>query len=213
MARRYIQSPQGQAAREVIAWELFDTKTYINGGGTLMFFLTPNQTSPLTSNMHASGQLPTPHRLDVYGMAVEIFPGFAQSYAYGIKKLWVSEKKKIRELCWLEFYVGDKPYLIQPLIEIPEGVGCTGLTSGADESTGAVDELCMVNGIQDVKHKYDLWVPIKGEKDPIEIPEQQGFKVLLQWDANAPNLSDTGQSDLTVYIRVILIGYLWREVQ
>lgn len=212
--RRFVQEPIGQAVREVVAWELFDTKPFLNDGTTnaLTFFLNPSALGPLYTNMHVSGQLSNPDKMDVYGVAIEIFPDFDQNRALGIGELWASEKKKIREGCWIEFWVGTKTYLILPLLRIPEGMGATGITAGADTDTGSLHEMLLTHGLQDVKHYYPVGVPIKGILDPVEIPSQQGFRVVLQWP-NPPNLSATGQSGLDVLIRVFLIGNLWRSVQ
>lgn len=210
--RRVVAAPQGRPVREVVRWELFDTKQYPAAGiGTLQFFLNPAVT-PLDSNMNGSGVLTNPQSFDAYGIAVEIFPQYEEAVADGISELWAIEKKKIREGAWLQLTVGIKPYLILPLKRIPEGMGFTGLSAGADDTTGAVDEMVLTHGMQDVKHVYPLAVRIRGENVPIEIPAQQAFKVEIFWPTFIPT-TETGHTTNVVRVRVYLVGHLWREVQ
>jgi len=216
MTERFVQALPGAPVREVVSWELFDTHAFANNGTTtvLVFFLNPNQASPLTSNMHSSGQLSTPQQMDVYGLAVEIFPDWDDDFDHGIRQNWAAEKKKIRETAWLQFQVGEKSYLTLPLLSIPEGMGGAGPTAGADDTTGAVNEIVLTFGTQDVKHYYPVSVPIQGVADPVEIVTQQGFKVTITWDTGTvPNLSETGRSGITAQVRVYLVGQLWRGVQ
>lgn len=214
MTVRVVAKPQGRAVKEVVKWELYDTKVFLDTGatGVLQFYLNPNPGGLIFTNMHLSGQLPKPRSMDVYGIAVEMFPGFDQDRATGIYQIWAAEKKKIRETAWIQLTVGVKPYLIEPLMRIPEGMGATGITAGADDSTGAVNEMLLTHGLQEVHHYYPLGVPIAGGLDPIEIPEQQSFSVTITWP-NPPVLNTTGRSSLNVYVRCYLIGNLHREVQ
>ena len=208
-----MQAPRGAAVREVVNWELHDMKEYAADGSTttLTFFLNPTQTNPLWSNMHASGQLTDPQSMDIYGIAVEIFPSDDQGAAAGIYDIWAAEKKKIRETALFEFVIGSKPYLVEPLIRIPEGMGFTGAASGAD--AGGPNLLILTHGQQNVKHFYPVGVPIKGVLDPLTIPSNQAFYVRITWPEGSVDINDTGRSSLTVSIRVLLIGHLKREVQ
>lgn len=210
--RRYVAKRPGRVVREVVKWELFDTKAYAAAGvATLRFFLNPTA-GPINSNMSTSGMLPNPQKFDAYGIAVEIFPDYDQVRATGIEEDWAAEKKKIREGAWLQLNVGVKPYLIQPLVRIPEGLGGAGLTAGADETTGAVNEMLLTHGMQDIKHFYPLFVRLKGEDVPIEIPSQQSFYVDIFWPTIIA-INATGRTGLHVLVRVYLIGHMFREVQ
>jgi len=211
--RRFVQAPRGEAVREVVNWELYDTKEYNADGTTttLTFYQNPTQTNRLWSNMHASGQLTDPQEIDIYGTAVEILPSDDQNAYTAIYDAWAAEKKKLRELALYELYIGSKPYLVEPLIRIPEGMGYTGVTSGAD--AGGPNLLFLTHGRQNVKHFYPLGVPIKGVLDPLTIPSNQSFYVQITWPEGALDIDDTGRSGLTVSIRVYLIGHLKREVQ
>ncbi|MBD3263627.1 MAG: hypothetical protein GF375_00815 [Candidatus Omnitrophica bacterium] len=207
MTRRVAPAPAGVPALEPIAQELYDTKDYpIAGTGTLTFFQNPSALGEIETNMVASGQLPYPQQFHAFGICFEIFPGYTELEAVGNNVSWNREKQKLREKCFLRLTIGSKDYLTLPGCHIPEGMGIAGFSAGDDTVSNYAS---LTQGIQDIKHAFELTVPQAGKIKPIHIPAQQSFKVEIRW----PTPLVLAVPEQPVKIRVYLVGILWREVQ
>ncbi len=188
---------------DVIWQPLYDFQTYALAGQTsLNFFQLPVGQGGKTledTNMESAGQLPSPQKFIVEAISIEFYPGnpVDMGAVDGTPANW-QDTYDVMKSGWLDFVVGSKSRLQQapigafpPAHRLGGGAAVTGATAVANTISG-VDYASFAGQMFNIV--------------PVALPENQNFKVTLNWAAALP---------ITVAARigVKLHGNLYRSVQ
>lgn len=121
---RYAVNRAGEI--EAVRQPLYDYQQYPSAGSSqLNFFAVPFGQGGKTladTNMNIAGSLPNPKRFLILGISVQFFPGLFPSLAPAapaIDNFSNDVWEVFSATCWLELFIGSKPYLQAPLNQFP----------------------------------------------------------------------------------------------
>lgn len=181
---------------EAVAWDIYDTATYVDATTTSLTFFTTTRNSPRLSNLSPAGQFPNPQFFRIYSASLDIMvpPGAAGTQAVVYQDMWrILFGSGTQGAPTFLFTLANKQYGPFPLSRLHG----TGGPTGQGYSTGTtVGEVYANNSYPDGGYCF---------ANSILIPPQQAFSVTLEWD---------GPQDLAadVRLRTTLHGTLYRRI-
>lgn len=181
---------------EAVAWDVFDTATYVSGTTTSLTFFTTTRTSPRLSNLSPAGQFPNPQFFRLYSMSLDVMvaptaAGTQATVFEDMHKLLYGDSNGAPTFL---FTLANKQYGPFPLSRMH----ATGGPQGFGYSTGTtVGEAYANNSYPDGGYIF---------ANSILIPPQQAFSVTLEWDS----AQTLGGGDTR--LRPVLHGTLYRRI-
>ena len=196
---------------------LYDSASYVAAGQqTLTFFQTPigqgtswaggGTKSYSDTNMKSAGQLPANNKFLVRTIEVEFLPttptvAAAMPAAFGAQAIavQVNDAYIFRRAGYLNFFIGDKPYLIDgPLAKFPGRYKFDVNAALSDATTAGANFQSRIAFADVIGAPYPCWVSLDSNTN---------FNVTLNWPEGVQAISNPAR----VFVR--LNGILYRRSQ
>lgn len=189
---------------EAVAWDLFDTQTYVSGTTTTLTFFQTTSVDASITNMETAGQLPDPKWFRWYYFFLDILRRPTENTAGGIPQLVPGALDDVQQLVmsgrgnW-RFNLQDKLYGRFPLSRLHESGGQRGFSSVLGTLVAPNSSRFEYANNSDPASTF-CW------DGSIVIAPKVGFSVIVEWPAA---LTLTANVDL----RLIMAGVLFRAVR
>ena len=168
---------------EVVRQSLYDFQTYGLAGATqFTFFAIPQGQSSKTradTNMQVAGSLPAPIRFAAQSMEIYFYPGVNPSAAPSAVVIdnFVNDTYLFyKSTAFLDFFIGNKSYLSEPLHRFPPATRFDGFAGQSDASTAGASLFGRTSYIAAVGRPFLI-------DPPVLLEPTQNFQVTLNFPA------------------------------